>query len=69
MCSFVGNKNVKFAVRLNAGDHDLKVYYAEGSGSAKLVLRWKPPGAKGYSNIPSSALVHRPAARESYKKN
>ena len=69
LCSFVGGKGAQFTVRLAAGDHDLKLYYAEQTGEAKLNVRWKPPGAKRLSNIPASALVHRPSAVASYRKN
>jgi len=44
------------AVTLTAGAHDLRVEFFEAGGGQRLLLEWQPPGASGFSVVPSSVL-------------
>lgn len=44
------------AVTLTAGAHDLYVEFFEAGGGQRLLLEWQPPGATGFSVVPSSVL-------------
>ncbi|MFI7543637.1 family 16 glycoside hydrolase [Actinoplanes sp. NPDC049599] len=44
------------AVDLTAGPHALRVEYFEGGGGQELTLAWQPPGADGFTVVPTSVL-------------
>jgi hypothetical protein len=46
-------------VDLTAGDHTLRIEYANDEGGGFFVLKWKPPGAGDFSNIPAEHFWHR----------
>ena len=43
-------------VELTAGAHALRIEYFEAGGGQELTLAWRPPGADGFSVVPTSAL-------------
>ena len=43
-------------VSLTTGYHALRIDYFERGGGQQLTLEWRPPGAAGYSVVPTSAL-------------
>jgi hypothetical protein len=44
------------AVDLTAGPHKLFVEYFEAGGGQEVTLAWQPPGADGFTVVPTSAL-------------
>ena len=48
----------KVDLQISAGLHELQIDYFEGTGVAKCILFWIPPGALTLTPIPADALYH-----------
>ncbi|MFC5291157.1 ricin-type beta-trefoil lectin domain protein [Actinokineospora guangxiensis] len=44
------------SVQLTAGMHALRIDHFENGGDQRITLDWQPPGASGYTLVPTSAL-------------
>jgi hypothetical protein len=51
------------AVQLTAGDHPIKLEFAQGGGGSACILLWQPPGGKK-EVVPAAALLHEKGAAE-----
>ena len=50
-------------VHLAAGDHPIKLEFAQGGGGSAVILLWQPPGGKK-EIVPATALLHPAGAPE-----
>ncbi len=58
-----GAEDMDGTVTLTAGVHALRVNFFEAGGGQELRLSWRPPGASGFSIVPTSVLTTDTAVR------
>jgi hypothetical protein len=56
------------SIVLSAGDFPLQITHLEAAFGARIIVRWKPPGANQFEDIPASALWHNPDKMAEYQK-
>ena len=64
-----GENGKSGSVRLDAGDHELKITYKEIFVNALMRVRWKTDGGTKFEEIPESALFYDPKLVEKYQKD
>ncbi|HEY3321323.1 MAG TPA: PA14 domain-containing protein [Planctomycetota bacterium] len=63
----VSHKNEGSAT-LSKGDHEIKIDYKEYAGGASMAVRWQPPGANGWQEIPEANLWHDARKKPQYEQ-
>ena len=53
----LSEKSTKTTVHLSAGDHPIKLEFAQGGGGSAILLLWQPPGGEKQL-VPADALAH-----------
>ena len=56
------------SIVLSSGDLTLHISHTEAAFGARIIVRWKPPGATQFADIPASVLWHNPDKMAEYQK-
>jgi hypothetical protein len=60
----LGNRKTNVQIQLTAGDHPIKLNYANYPGVGHMWVKWKPPGKQNEETIPDGQFLYLPETGE-----